>query len=165
MASTTVAGFEPQAPALGLALDCTTTAGPIPSDLDPERFGQVIANLVENTLKYAHATVACRPAASTHVDVSVGDDGPGVPEPEQAKVFDRLYTARPAQGRPVGTGLGLGIVRELARAMGGDPAGPRSTPWRTRLRLCVFRRARLKDGVGGAPPGDGGGRLLGGPQR
>ena len=78
------------------------------ADLDPERFGQIIANLVENTLKYARTRVTVTLDADDRaVTVTVADDGAGIPEAEQAHVFERLYTARSAPGRPVGTGLGL----------------------------------------------------------
>ncbi|HEY1739877.1 MAG TPA: HAMP domain-containing sensor histidine kinase, partial [Acidimicrobiia bacterium] len=119
VAATTVAGFAPQAQTLGVDLQAPA-AGAVPADLDPERFGQIIANLVENALKYARTRVAVTFAATDHdVTVTVADDGAGIPEAEQARVFERLYTARSAPGRPVGTGLGLTVVHELARAMGG----------------------------------------------
>ncbi len=53
------------------------------------------------------------------VRLRVDDDGPGIAPADMPRVFDRLYTARPAPGRKVGTGLGLAIVRELASTMGG----------------------------------------------
>ncbi len=120
--ATNVAGFTPHAQSLGIQLIGPPTDSPsIAADLDPERFGQIIANLVENALKYARTRVTVSVAARPdRVDVTVADDGPGIPAAEQSHVFERLYTARPAQGRPVGTGLGLTVVHELARAMGGD---------------------------------------------
>ncbi|HEY3832643.1 MAG TPA: HAMP domain-containing sensor histidine kinase, partial [Acidimicrobiia bacterium] len=119
LAATTVAGFAPQAQSLGVELQAPD-AGAVPADLDPERFGQIIANLVENALKYARSRVAVTFGASERdVTVTVADNGAGIPDAEQARVFERLYTARSAPGRPVGTGLGLTVVHELARAMGG----------------------------------------------
>ena len=60
------------------------------------------------------------------------DDGAGIPPQDVPRVFERLYTSRPAPGRTFGTGIGLAIVRELAAAMGGtarvdtsDAAGTR----------------------------------------
>src|SRR6185312_8189367 len=116
-----VAGFAPQAQTLGVTLDEPATTPAVPADLDADRFGQVIANLVENALKYARTRVAVTiEARPTEVEVTVADDGPGIPDAEQAQVFERLYTARAAPGRPVGTGLGLSVVHELSRAMGGN---------------------------------------------
>ena len=118
------------------ASEVTTTAGgPVPADADPERLAQAVANLVENALKYARAAVTVEvDRSAAGVEIRVGDDGPGIPAAERGRVFERLYTARPAHGRPVGTGIGLAIVSELAQAMGGsarcdaiDGAGARFT--------------------------------------
>ena len=119
VAATTVAGFALQAQSLGVELHAPGTAAES-ADLDPERFGQIIANLVENALKYARTRVTVTLDADDRaITVTVADDGAGIPDAEQARVFERLYTARSAPGRPVGTGLGLTVVHELARAMGG----------------------------------------------
>jgi two-component system sensor histidine kinase BaeS len=111
--------FAPQARELGLELR-VLPANPAPARLDPDRLGQIVANLVENALKYATAVVE----VSTELHggelvVVVTDDGPGIPADDLAKVFARLYTVRATAGRAVGTGLGLAIVQELAVAMGG----------------------------------------------
>jgi len=118
--SDAAAAFVPQAQELGLSL--TMAPGPgIAGDLDPERLAQIVANLVENALKYARSRVEVRAEAPApgHVAVIVADDGPGIEPDKLAAVFDRLYTVRETSGRAVGTGLGLAIVRELATAMGG----------------------------------------------
>ncbi len=89
---------------------------------DPERLAQVVANLVENALKYAATTVevATRPGRGRPRSRSrVADDGPGIDPEDLPRVFERLYTSRRQPGRKVGTGLGLAIVRELVTAMGG----------------------------------------------
>jgi two-component system sensor histidine kinase BaeS len=113
-------GFAPEAQELGITL-VMSVAAPIPADVDPERLGQIVANLVENALKYASANVevAVQHTAAEQIRIDVVDDGPGIPHDELALVFERLYTARATPGRAVGTGLGLAIVRELAAAMHG----------------------------------------------
>jgi two-component system sensor histidine kinase BaeS len=119
-----VEAFRPHAADLGIALSMTESAA-IPADLDPDRLGQIVANLVENALKYARGTVevavtgTAEPASGDAVTVSVADDGPGIPADVGDRVFERLYTGREVPGRAIGTGLGLAIVRELAVAMGG----------------------------------------------
>jgi two-component system sensor histidine kinase BaeS len=131
--ATSVAGFQPAARDYGIAL--TVTPGPpVPADLDPERLAQIVANLVENALKYASSFVSVDvERTGPGVTLRVADDGPGIPPQERTRVFERLYTARPAAGRAVGTGIGLAIVHELAHAMGGtamceaDPTRPDST--------------------------------------
>ena len=113
--------FVPKALDLGIELAIASGLS-VPVDLDPERLGQIVANLVENALKYATSKVEvyCAPHERTHVAIVVTDDGPGIPTDDLGRVFDRLYTVRSSPGRAVGTGLGLAIVRELATAMGGQ---------------------------------------------
>jgi two-component system sensor histidine kinase BaeS len=112
--------FLPQARDLGVQLDIRS-GDAVAVDLDAERLAQIVANLVENALKYAatHVQVYAAPQDAGHFSVVVGDDGPGIPVDQRALVFERLYTVRDTPGRAVGTGLGLAIVRELAAAMGG----------------------------------------------
>jgi signal transduction histidine kinase len=115
--------FSPQARDLGIELDIRSGAA-LAVDLDAERLAQIVANLLENALKYANTRVQvyAAPQDAAHFSVVVGDDGPGIPPEQRALVFERLYTLRDAPGRAVGTGLGLAIVRELAAAMGGSAA-------------------------------------------
>jgi two-component system sensor histidine kinase BaeS len=111
--------FGPAADDLGLTM-LIDARKPIPADADPERLGQVVANLVENALKYATSRIDVTVArVAADVVIRVHDDGPGLPPGDLDQVFDRLYTSRPEPGRKVGTGLGLAIVRELSAAMGG----------------------------------------------
>jgi two-component system, OmpR family, sensor kinase len=115
-----VDAFEPAAREIGVEL---VVDRPIssPVDTDPERLGQVVANLVENALKYARSRVTVGvSSANGTLELRVDDDGPGIDPDDLPRVFDRLYTSRPAPGRKVGTGLGLAIVRELSAAMGGS---------------------------------------------
>jgi len=115
----TVAGFQPSARGFGVTLR-VTDGDAVPADLDPERLAQVVANLVENALKYATSTVEIDVARRNgSVVIHVDDDGPGIPVDERDRVFERLYTARESAGRSVGTGIGLAIVHELASTMGG----------------------------------------------
>jgi signal transduction histidine kinase len=114
-----VDAFQPSAREMGVELVVDRQA-PTPVDADPERLGQVVANLVENALKYARTRVTVGVSSTNGtLEVRVDDDGPGIEAGDLPRVFDRLYTSRPAPGRKVGTGLGLAIVRELSAAMGG----------------------------------------------
>jgi signal transduction histidine kinase len=98
---------------------------------DPDRVGQVVANLVENALKYAtsRVTVGTRRISDGWLEAFVEDDGPGIPWADLERVFERLYQSRLSPGRELGSGLGLAIVDELVKAMGGkvraeSPTGP-----------------------------------------
>lgn len=91
---------------------------------DRTRVMQIIGNLVGNALKYTPAgspiDIAFR-AVDEWVEVSVTDHGGGIAENEQEKVFERFYRIEdPLTMRTGGSGLGLHISRQLARAMGGD---------------------------------------------
>jgi two-component system phosphate regulon sensor histidine kinase PhoR len=95
---------------------------PLDASADRDKVRQILANLVENALKYSPSggtvTVAAR---KTHdaVQVRVVDEGTGVPQGEQERIFRKFYRAE-ATGQPTGgTGLGLFIARGLASAMGG----------------------------------------------
>ena len=85
---------------------------------DAGRLGQVVDNLVINALLHGVAAGAGgRPrGAATTSSSTVQDSGAGVPPEMQDRLFERFSTGR-ARG---GTGLGLFIVRQLARAHGGD---------------------------------------------
>jgi PAS domain S-box-containing protein len=95
---------------------------PLDASADRDKVRQILANLVDNALRYSPSggtvTVAAR---KTHdaVQVRVVDEGTGVPQGEQERIFRKFYRAE-ATGQPTGgTGLGLFIARGLARAMGG----------------------------------------------
>ncbi|MDQ3106829.1 MAG: ATP-binding protein, partial [Actinomycetota bacterium] len=103
----------------GVRLD-VAVAGPLLAVVDPDRLGQVVANLVENALKHADRSV--RVAALSTADsqrIEVVDDGAGISPDERDRVFDRLYAGQRVARRQVGSGLGLAIVAELVGAMGG----------------------------------------------
>jgi two-component system, sensor histidine kinase len=92
---------------------------------DPVRLRQVLHNLLGNAIKFTQAgnvhLRARRDAGSGMVVVEVHDTGIGIPEAEQARVFEAFHQAEGTyQRRFGGTGLGLTISRELCRAMGGD---------------------------------------------
>jgi two-component system sensor histidine kinase BaeS len=125
-ARTVVAGaveaFRPKASDLGITLELAANEA-VPVDADPERLAQIVANLVENALKYARARVRVDVIRRNgSVELQVVDDGPGIDSADLPHVFERLFTSRTAPGRKLGTGLGLAIVRELVGAMGGSAA-------------------------------------------
>jgi two-component system sensor histidine kinase KdpD len=98
-------------------------AGDLPLlELDPVLFEQVLVNLLDNAAKYAPAgstvTVAAR-ALEGKVVVEVRDEGPGIPEAELERVFDKFYRVRRGDRGPAGTGLGLAICRGFVAALGG----------------------------------------------
>lgn len=85
---------------------------------DPVRLDEVLNNLVSNAIKHSPAggkiTIRYGRQGAEYVRVSVLDQGPGVPEASQARIFERFYRA-PGQTNE-GVGLGLFISREIMRA-------------------------------------------------
>jgi PAS domain S-box-containing protein len=91
---------------------------------DRDKLRQVLANLVGNAIKYSLGTgrieVRLEPRRA-HVRIAVRDEGVGIPQPEQQRIFEKFYRLYPNATRGVsGTGLGLYICRELVRLMGGS---------------------------------------------
>ncbi len=114
----------------------TEAGSPLVADIDPDRFAQVVGNLLENACRFAQSRVQVEVQRDRGVVwVSVTDDGPGIPADDLPHVFERLYVVRQRpEAKENGSGLGLAIVRELTTAMGGtvhassDPgAGARLT--------------------------------------
>lgn len=83
--------------------------------------GRVLTNLVDNAVRYASSAVEVELRALDGTAVlTVTDDGPGIPEPDRERVFDRFTRLDTARSRDEGgAGLGLAIVRETVRAHGG----------------------------------------------
>lgn len=119
LVETVVARMEPVARAHRLEVDVAPDTGA--ARLDYVQIGQVIANLIENAAKYAPAGTAIRVSARRRegaIEISVTDQGPGVPPSERERVFEKFYRA-PHAGRASGTGLGLAICKGLVEAHGG----------------------------------------------
>lgn len=89
---------------------------------DPVRLQQVIANLVDNAVKYggSQPVVVTLTAVDDRVVVRVRDHGPGLPDEELDRVFEQFHRTDPHHRRNVGgAGLGLYICRHLVEGMGG----------------------------------------------
>jgi signal transduction histidine kinase len=97
---------------------------PVRLDADPDRLRQVVANLVDNAVKYSPAggRIEVRVTSDGAVgQIDVSDQGLGIPAQEQERIFQKFYRLDPAMTKGIGgSGLGLYISRELVRQMGGD---------------------------------------------
>jgi len=91
-------------------------------DVDPNRFRQVMANLIGNAVRYTPSDgeiVVDIRRVGDEVDVCVSDTGPGILEEDIPHLFERFYRGDPARNRVGGTGLGLAIVKQWVEAHGG----------------------------------------------
>jgi signal transduction histidine kinase len=89
---------------------------------DRERLRQVLANLLENAIKYSPSGDEVEVRAQQEngkVKISVVDHGPGIPHDQQRLIFEKFGRADIAGGSKPGTGLGLFIARSIAEAHGG----------------------------------------------
>ena len=111
-----------------LARDVTlvnSVPGSLVAVADSDRMRQVISNLLDNAIKYGRAggraAVEGRVLPNGRIEVKVVDDGPGIPEDSQERIFERFYRVDKARSREQGgTGLGLAIVKHVVQAHGGD---------------------------------------------
>ena len=102
---------------------------------DHAQLARALSNLVENALVYSNAAAAVTVGARLYGDavrIWVQDAGPGVPDPEKVRVFEKFYRGAASASAPSGTGLGLAIAREIVRTHDGtlrvedvDPHGAR----------------------------------------
>ncbi len=119
-----VAMLRPQAEARGLALEVDLPADLPLLDVDSERVGQVLRNLLNNAA--AHTPPGGRIAVAARMEdrqvaVSVRDTGAGISPEHVPHVFDRFYRADQSRARQTGgAGLGLAIARQLVVAHGGS---------------------------------------------
>lgn len=91
--------------------------------IDPQRFRDVILNLISNAVKYTHINGQVIVEVKTNSDfiaINISDNGIGIPKKEQAKLFSKFFRASNAlKSQTEGSGLGLFIVKSYVEAWGG----------------------------------------------
>jgi two-component system phosphate regulon sensor histidine kinase PhoR len=108
------------------------TERPLEVYADKPKIKQVLANLVENALKYGNdngiISAGCYEMDDKHAYVEISDNGPGIAEEHLVRIFERFYRADRSRSRSIGgTGLGLAIVKHIVEAHG-QTVNVRSTP-------------------------------------
>jgi signal transduction histidine kinase len=110
--------FGPRADARGSRLELRAPDTPVYARADPDRVRQIIRILLDNAFTHSpegtSVTVTSYPA-NGRAELTVSDDGVGIPQRVQSRIFERFYTADAGGG----SGLGLAIARELAQRMDG----------------------------------------------
>lgn len=151
LAQTVVEAFAPSAEDAGRSLKLAP-GPPAPVEGDPELLTQMLVNLVENALRHGGAGAEVVIAAD-NVDgrpqVSVADNGPGVPEAERSRIFDRFYRLERNRSTP-GSGLGLALVAAVARRHGASVALEDAHPGLV-VRIAFPPRTRGTLGFGNVP--------------
>jgi len=103
------------------ALQVIVTAPPVRVQGDPVQLARVLRNLADNAARHATGQVELRlRAEGAHAMIEVEDDGPGTPQTDRERVFERFVRLDESRTRASGgTGLGLAIAREITAVHGG----------------------------------------------
>jgi len=108
----------------GINVVSTVEASLPPLYADADRLHQVLTNLISNAVKVSPKGGTIRLSGTRKGGfalISVADEGPGIPPDKLEQIFERFYQERdPENSRPLGTGLGLTISREIVDTMGGN---------------------------------------------
>jgi PAS domain S-box-containing protein len=94
---------------------------PVAARVDEQKLRQILLNLVDNAVKFSPGDATVRVGARRAgelVEISVADEGPGIPAGERERIFAKFYRLA-APGQSGGTGLGLSLAQGLVAAMGG----------------------------------------------
>ncbi|MFN8556499.1 MAG: GAF domain-containing protein [Dehalococcoidia bacterium] len=107
---------------VAIMLDVADDLPPVMAD--PGRLEQVVANLIDNAIKFspegASVAIHAHPAAGDAVAIEVSDRGPGIAPEHQARVFERFYRVESGLTRQAGgSGLGLAICKAIIEQHGG----------------------------------------------
>ena len=115
--------FSAEAQEKNISLSFPEKEGNLSAFVDPQRFEQVMSNLIGNSLRYVPEGGRVWVTATETPDgvrVTVNDNGPGIPEADLPFIFDRFWRKEKSRSRSSGgTGLGLAIARQLIEAQDG----------------------------------------------
>jgi len=116
--------FRPVAQKNGVSLEIEVPEDLPPVQAEPRALQQILANLVENGLKYTPEggqVIIRATRRDSDVVITVEDNGIGISPEHVHRVFERFYRVDTGRSREVGgTGLGLAIAKHLVRRLGGD---------------------------------------------
>jgi two-component system phosphate regulon sensor histidine kinase PhoR len=141
LAEAVVADVMPAAAARGQRIEVAVAPGAEAVRVDPAKLHDALRNLVANAITYAPEQSTIRIDATptgTRVAITVSDEGPGIPEEDLSRVFERFYRVDKSRARdPGGTGLGLAIVRHLVELHGGTVRAENGSEVGARFTITV----------------------------
>ena len=111
---------QPRAEERSIHLELVGADQPLSANAEPRGVVQILVNLLNNAVRHspdASTVAVIADRRGEMVSVTVADEGPGIAEADQERIFERYERA---DSSPEGIGLGLAISRRLARSMGGD---------------------------------------------
>jgi signal transduction histidine kinase len=124
-----------------IAVSVSVDSPDLVADGDPERVHQVVANLLENAVRHTPrgGVVEVRAHRSEHgVTIEVVDEGPGIAEADEQRIFERFYRADSARAsRDGGAGLGLAIAQWIVDLHGGEIHPERREPHGCRMVVTL----------------------------
>jgi signal transduction histidine kinase len=113
-----------------------------PCEARPQALKRCLSNLIDNALKYGKLAHVAITDTADALCISIGDEGPGVPEAELEKVFEPFYRLEGSRSRESGgTGLGLSIARNIAEQHGGTLTLRNRAGGGLEARLALPRKA------------------------
>ncbi len=108
----------------GLSLRLSERSEEVVLSANATMLDHAVTNLVENAIKYSRGSyieLECRRVGDGRVEISVKDDGVGIPSEAQERIFERFYRVESDRNSDAGgSGLGLSLVKHIAKVHGGD---------------------------------------------
>lgn len=114
--------FSPVAEMKGVSLSAEITSRPVTLNAHVHKLQQLVGNLVDNAIKFTPSGGKVKVTLSetrAHAVLAVADNGVGIAEADQPRIYDRFFRADPARSTP-GSGLGLSLVHAIVTFYGGS---------------------------------------------